>query len=62
MKNEEDELSIFDGTFKIYSQAEKILKHKEKMIDPSDIFKEVKTPKGKSYRKSQVDKKSKSYR
>ena len=36
---------------------EKIQKQKDKMIDPSEIFKEVKTPKGKSYRKSQVDKK-----
>lgn len=55
--NEEDEMTSFNKTFKIFTQMEKIKKQKEKSIDPSDIFTEVKKVKGKSYRKSTVDKK-----
>ena len=60
MNNSEDELTLFNDTFKIHTKLEKIQKQKEKMIDPADIFVGVKSKKGKSYRKSEVDKKIKS--
>ncbi len=47
MKNDFDELEAFNQTFKIHTNTEHIIKHKQKPIDPSDIFKVVKKVKGK---------------
>jgi len=57
MENSFDELTQFNNTFEIHTKAEKIMKDKQKSIDPRDVFNgKVKPIKGKSYRRSHVDK------
>lgn len=53
-----EELEIFGKSFELNQKLEKKQKHNEKPIDPRDIFQgKVTKQKGKSYRKSDVDKK-----